>query len=87
MTIQPLFANVLLKAKTPEEVRASGIIIPDTAAKERPQEAEVIAVGKDCKMLKKGQTVIFKKYSTTEIKIKEEEYLIIPEEDVLATVE
>jgi len=91
MQITPLFDNVVVLPKAAEEVRASGIVLPDTVSKERPQEGEVIAVGADCKTVKKGNVVLFKKYSPTEIKMpngkgEEVEYLIIKEEDILGIV-
>ena len=92
--IQPLGDRVILKAVEAKEVKKSGIIIPETA-KEKPQEAVVIAVGKgrvaeDGKLIpmevKAGDTVLYGKYSGTEIKINDEEYLIMREEDVLGIV-
>ena len=86
MNINPLFDNVLVQAKPAEEVRKSGIVIPDTVSKEQPQEGEVLAAGPDCKKLKKGNMILFKTYSPTKIKVDGEEYLILKEEDVLATL-
>ena len=92
--IQPLGDRVILKAVEPKEVKKSGIIIPETA-KEKPQEGEVVAVGKgrtaeDGKLIpmevKAGDHVLYGKYSGTEIKINDEEYLIMREEDVLGIV-
>ena len=92
--IQPLGDRVILKAVEAKEVKKSGIIIPDSA-KEKPQEAEVVAVGKgrtteDGKLIpmevKTGDHVLYGKYSGTEIKINDEEYLIMREEDVLGIV-
>ncbi|MCX5791447.1 MAG: co-chaperone GroES [Elusimicrobia bacterium] len=92
--IQPLGDRVILKAVEAKEVKKSGIIIPETA-KEKPQEAEVVAVGKgrttdDGKLIpmevKAGDHVLYGKYSGTEIKINDEEYLIMREEDVLGIV-
>ena len=92
--IQPLGDRVIIKALEPKEVKKGGIIIPDTA-KEKPQEGEVMAVGKgkvseDGKLLamevKTGDKVLYGKYSGTEIKINDEEYLIMREEDVLGIV-
>jgi len=64
---------------------ASGLYLPDTA-KEKPVFAIVQAVGPDVKTLKKGDKIVYKEYSTTEIKVNDVEYLVIKEEDVLATV-
>jgi len=92
--IQPLGDRVIIKALEPKEVRKGGIIIPETA-KEKPQEGEVVAVGKgkiaeDGKLIamevKTGDRVLYGKYSGTEIKINDEEYLIMREEDVLGIV-
>ena len=92
--IQPLGDRVILKAVEAKEVKKSGIIIPETA-KEKPQEAEVVAVGKgriaeDGKLIpmevKTGDHVLYGKYSGTEIKINDEEYLIMREEYVLGIV-
>ena len=92
--IQPLGDRLIIKAVEPKEVKKSGIIIPETA-KEKPQEGEVMAVGKgkvteDGKLIpmevKTGDIVLYGKYSGTEIKINDEEYLIMREEDVLGIV-
>lgn len=92
--IQPLGDRVLVKALEPKETVKGGIIIPDTA-KEKPQEGEVIAVGKgkladDGKLVpmevKAGDKILYGKYSGTEIKINDEEYLIMREEDILGLV-
>ena len=92
--IQPLGDRLILKAVEAKEVKKSGIIIPDTA-KEKPQEGLVMAVGKgklteEGKLIpmevKTGDTVLYGKYSGTEIKINDEEYLIMREEDVLGIV-
>lgn len=86
-TIQPLGENVLIKAVKEDSKTKSGIVLPDTAKEDRPQEGKVIAIGDDKKIkVKKGQKVIFAKYSGTEIKIDKEEYLIIKSEDILAIV-
>ena len=86
-TIVPLFARVVVRPKAAEEKTASGIVLPDTMNKEKPGEGEVIAVGPDCKAVKKGDTVVFKKYSPTEIKIEGEELFLIDEEDVLGKIQ
>ena len=92
--IQPLGDRVIIKPLEAKEVRKGGIIIPDTA-KEKPQEGEVVAVGKgkiaeDGKLIamevKTGDRILYGKYSGTEIKINDEEYLIMREEDVLGIV-
>lgn len=92
--IQPLGDRIIVKAAEPKEIKKSGIIIPETA-KEKPQEGLVVAVGKgktadDGKLIpmeiKNGDTVLYGKYSGTEIKINDEEYLIMNEADVLGIV-
>ena len=94
MKFRPLADRVLVKRVIADERSKGGIIIPETA-KEKPQEAEVIAVGKgrtteDGKLIpmevKAGDHVLYGKYSGTEIKINDEEYLIMREEDVLGIV-
>ncbi|BCW94036.1 MAG: co-chaperone GroES [Acidobacteriota bacterium] len=95
MTIRPLNDRVLLRRIEPEEVVKGGIIIPDTA-KEKPQEAEVIAVGpgrlddsgKRVPIeVKKGDRVLIGKYSGTDIKIGDEEYVIVREDEILGVIE
>jgi chaperonin GroES len=85
---------VLVKPIDEPEVKRGGIIIPDTA-KEKPQQGEVIAVGKGRVLdsgeraaleVKKGDKVLFRKYSGTEINIENEKYLILGESDILATI-
>jgi chaperonin GroES len=92
MKIHPLYDRVLLKRLEDKEVRKSGIIIPDTA-KEKPQEALVIAVGKgkvneDGKVVplevKAGDKVLIGKYSGTEVTVDGVEHLILREEEILA---
>lgn len=90
--IEPLQDRVVVKPTEKDEVTRSGIIIPDTA-KEKPQEGEIVAVGpgrmtEDGKRIaldiKKGDKVLYSKYAGTEIKLDEEEYLILRESDILA---
>ncbi|HBB66601.1 MAG: co-chaperone GroES [Elusimicrobia bacterium GWA2_56_46] len=92
--IQPLGDRVIVKPLEAKEVRKGGIIIPETV-KEKPQEGEIIAAGKgktteDGKLvameLKVGDKVLYGKYSGTEIKINDEDYLIMREEDVLGII-
>jgi chaperonin GroES len=89
--LRPLHDRVLVKRVEEEEVGRGGIIIPDTA-KEKPQEGKVMAVGtgkvtEDGKKLplevKAGDRILFSKYSGSEVKIDDQEYLIMKEEDVL----
>jgi len=87
-TIKPLGENVLVKTPKEDPKTKSGIVLPDTAKEDRPQEGKVIAIGDDKKIkVKKGQRIIFAKYSGTEIKIEGEEYMIIKNEDILAILE
>lgn len=94
MNIKPLADNVVLKATEAEETTKSGIVLT-SAAKEKPQVAQVVAVGpggtvdgKEVKMtVKVGDKVIAAKYSGTEIKIDGEEYTIIRQSEILAVVE
>ena len=93
MKLQPLADRIVVKVLEAEEVTKGGIVLPDSA-KEKPQQAEVIEVGKgkisDGKVIapevKKGDKVLFGKYSGTEITIDGKEYLILKEEDILAIV-
>ena len=95
MKVRPLHDRILVKRIEEGEVRKGGIIIPDTA-KEKPQEGKVIAVGngkvsdegkKIPLDVKAGDKILFGKYSGSEVKIDDEEYLIMREEDVLAIIE
>jgi chaperonin GroES len=95
MDVKPLHDRILVKRMEEKDVVKGGIIIPDTA-KEKPMEGEVIAVGpgkiqddgKRSNMdVKKGDRILFGKYSGTDIKIEDEEYVIMREEDVLAVIE
>lgn len=90
--LKPLGDHVVVKVVTEEEKTVGGIVLPDTA-KEKPQEAEVIAVGSGRLLdngtrippeVKVGDRVIFSKYSGTEVKVEGEEYLILRENDILA---
>ena len=95
MTFRPLHDRILIKRIEEKETVKGGIIIPDTA-KEKPQEGEVIAVGNGKKTeegkvipldVKAGDRILFGKYSGTEIKIDDQEYLILREEEVLGVLE
>ena len=95
MKIQPLHDRVLLKRFEEQEVKKGGIIIPDTA-KEKPQEAEVIAVGKgrvndEGKVIalevKSGDRVLIGKYSGTEVMVDDVEHVIVREEEILAVIQ
>ena len=85
--ISPLGENVLVKLAKEMSKTRSGIVLPESGNKERPQEGKVIAIGDDKKIkVKKNQTILFAKYSGTEIKLDEEDYLILKNEDILAVI-
>jgi chaperonin GroES len=95
MKIRPLGDRILVKREEPSETVRGGIIIPDSA-KEKPQEAKVVAVGKgkvddSGKLIpmevKKGDRILMGKYAGTEVKIDGEEHIIMREDDVLAIIE
>ena len=94
MKLVPLFDRVVLKQLVAEETTKSGIVLPGQA-KEKPQQAEVIAVGpggvvdgKEVTMqVKVGDKVIYSKYSGNEVKLDDEEYIIVKQNDILAIVE
>ena len=95
MKVRPLHDRILVKRIEEQETSKGGIIIPDTA-KEKPIEGKVVAVGngkvaEDGKVLplevKKGDRILFGKYSGTEIKLEGDEHLILREDEVLAVVE
>jgi chaperonin GroES len=95
-TLRPLSDRIIIKALTKEETTASGIILPDTADKERPEQGEVIAVGPGRLLdngslapitVRVGNKIVFKKYSPDEVKVDDEEVLVISESDVLAIIE
>jgi len=89
LNIKPLADRVLVEPLEAETKTASGIIIPDTA-KEKPQKGNVVAVGAGTKdnpiTVKVGQTVLYGKYSGTELKLNGNDYLIMRESDILAIV-
>ena len=88
MKFKPLGERALVKVVEREETTASGIVLPDTA-KEKPQTAEVVAVGKfeDGKKVSKGDVIVFAKYSGTEITLDGEDYMILDADDILGVVE
>ncbi len=94
MNLKPLGDRVVLKIKESDEKTKSGIVLPDTS-KEKPMQATVIAVGTgeivDGKKVpldvKVGDTVVYSKFSGTEIKIDDDEYLIVRQNDILAILE
>ncbi|OQC09561.1 MAG: 10 kDa chaperonin [Candidatus Cloacimonetes bacterium ADurb.Bin088] len=89
MKLIPIEDHVVVKTETVQEKKVGGIIIPDTA-KEKPQMAEVIAVGTDedlQKIVKVGDMVLYGKYAGTEIELEGEKLLILSKSDILAIVE
>ena len=96
MKLRPLADRVVVKPLSQDEVTKSGIILPDTVEKERPERGEVITIGSG-KLLdngafapmgvKVGDKIVFKKYSPDEVKIDGEEYLVISESDIMAVIE
>ena len=94
MMLVPLGDRVVIKALVAEETTKSGIVLPGQA-KEKPQQAEVIAVGpggmvdgKEVKMqVKEGDKIIYSKYSGTEVKLDDEDLIIVKQSDILAVIE
>ena len=94
MKLVPLFDKVVLKQLIAEETTKSGIVLPGQA-KEKPQQAEVVAVGpggmvdgKEVKMeVKVGDKVIYSKYAGTEVKLEDQEYVVVRQNDIVAIVE
>ena len=94
MKLVPLNDRVVLKQLVAEETTKSGIVLPGQA-KEKPQQAEVVAVGpgglvdgKEVKMeVKAGDKVIYSKYAGTEVKLEEEEFIVVKQNDIVAVVE
>jgi chaperonin GroES len=84
-SLQPLGDYVVAQNEEAQTKTASGIYLPDNA-QEKPKTAKIIAIGKDVKQVKVGDRIVYKSYSTTEIKIDREDYILVKEEDVLATV-
>jgi chaperonin GroES len=96
MKLKPLHNNVIVKTLSTEEVTKSGIVLPDTVDKEKPEKGEVVAVGPGKILdngqlsqmtLKEGDKIVFKKYSPDEVKIDDQEYLVLSENDVVAIIE
>ncbi len=96
MKLRPLGDRVVVKALPRDEVTKSGIILPETAGKERPEKGEVIAIGpgktlEDGKLapmhVKVGDKVVFKSYAADEIKLDGQEYLLVSEADITGVIE
>ena len=96
MKIKPLNDKIIIKPISEDEITKAGIVLPETVDKEKPEKGEVIAVGPG-KLLESGQRaplsvkvgdkIMFKKYGPDEIKVGEEELLVISEEDVIGILE
>lgn len=95
MKIEPLHDKVVIKPLSQEEVTASGIVLPDTANKDKPMQGDVVAVGPGKLMengqrapmsVKVGDQVLFTKYAPDEVEIDDEEYLVVEEEKILAVI-
>jgi len=96
MNIKPLSDHILIEPIKDEEKTKTGILLPDTAEKEKPEQGKVIAVGPGRKdktgkfislEVKVGDKVLFTKYGPNEIKVEDKEHLIAKEEDILAIIE
>jgi chaperonin GroES len=83
--IQPLADYVVSQTEAAQAKTASGLYLPDNA-QEKPKIAKVLAIGKDVKQIKVGDKILYKTYSTTDVKVGSEEYILVKEEDILATV-
>lgn len=83
--IKPLGDRVVAVRERASEKTASGLYLPDNA-KEKPVMAKVVAVGTEAKLVKVGDKILYKEYSTTELKVDGTEYLVVKEEDILGTV-
>lgn len=97
MKLRPLGDHVIVKPAKAEEVTKSGIVLPATADKEKPEQGEVVAVGpgkwdqsgekRIAMSVTVGDKVVFKKYSPDEVEIEDEEYLVLSESDLIAVIE
>jgi chaperonin GroES len=96
MNLRPLSDKVIVTVSPKEEMTASGLVLPDTGSKERPEQGTVVAVGpgrldesgKAMPMsVKVGDKVVFKKYSPDEVKVDGKEYLVLSESDLIAVIE
>ena len=83
--LQPLGDYVVATAEEAQTKTTSGILLPENAA-EKPKTARVMAVGPNAKQVKVGDSIVYKSYSTTDVKVGGAEYILVKEEDILATV-
>lgn len=86
MNFEPLGKRVLVEREEELKTTASGIIIPDNASKEKPSQGKVIAVSKEAEGLSVGDTVVFAKYSGSEIALDDKKYLVLNTEDILGII-
>ena len=84
--LKPLADYVVAQAEEAESKTASGLYLPE-AAKEKPKTSKVVAVGPAVREVKVGDRIVYKSYSPTELKIGKDEYILVKEEDILATVD
>jgi len=88
INVRPLGENVLVEPEEQEQKTGSGIYLPETASKEKPQQGKVVAIGESDKIeVKKGQKVIYNRYAGTEVEIEGKEYLIVKNEEIVAVYE
>ena len=83
--LRPLGDYVVAQTEEAETKTASGLYLPEKSA-EKPKTAKVLAVGKDAKQVKVGDVIIYKSYSNTDVKVNGTDYVVVKEEDILATV-
>jgi chaperonin GroES len=83
--LQPLADWVVAEGEEAATKTASGLYLPDKAT-EKPKTAKVLAAGKNVKEVKAGDRIVYKSYSTTEVKVNDKEYILVKEEDIIATV-
>ena len=83
--LQPLGDYIVAQSEEAETKTASGLYLPDKA-QEKPKTAKVVAVGPLAKQVKIGDRIVYKSYSTTDVKVEGADYILVKEEDVLATV-
>lgn len=83
--LKPLGDRIVAVVEEAENKTASGLYLPDNA-KEKPKVAKVVATGKSVQDVKTGDKIVYKEYSTTEVKVNGKEYIVLKEEDVLATL-
>lgn len=84
--LEPLADYIVAQNEEPQSITKSGIYIPSDSNAEKPKICKVLAVGKNVKSVKISDRIVYKSYSSTEVKIENSEYIIVKEEDVLAIV-